>query len=106
MGRKWPKIFSKRWKRVVGGRETNSKFIYGFSLINKKKPIKSYLFLYSDDNQVYFIKKFSSLTVPHYDVGSNYFIQRSEEEKILSKTNFITWKDFTKAREIIFSRAS
>lgn len=100
------KFFRKGGSGSSGGRETNSKFIYGLSLINKKKPIKSYLFLYSDDNQVYFIKKFNSLTVPRYDVGSNYFAQRSEEKKILSKTNFIAWKDSTKAREIIFSRAS
>ena len=51
------KFFRRGGSGSSGGRETNSKFIYGFSLINKKKPIKSYLFLYSDDNQVYFIKK-------------------------------------------------
>jgi len=83
-----------------GGRETNSKFIFGFSLINKLKPITSYLFLYSDDNQLYFIKKFYSLTVPRYDIGSNYFLKNSEEEKILSGVNLIEWKDFIKLKKI------
>jgi hypothetical protein len=83
-----------------GGRETNSKFIFGFSLINKLKPITSYLFLYSDDNRLYFIKKFSSLTVPRYDIGSNYFLKNSEEEKILAGVNLIEWKDSIKLKKI------
>ena len=97
---KGKKFFRKGGSGSSGSREANSKFIYGFSLINKKKPIKSYLFLYSDDNRIYFIKKFSSLTVPRYNIGSNYIIKRSEEEKIFSKTNFIAWKDFIRAKEI------
>lgn len=94
------KFFRKGGSGSSGSREANSKFIYGFSLINKKKPIKSYLFLYSNDNRIYFIKKFPSLTVPRYDIGANYIIERSEEEKIFSKTNFIAWKDFIRAKEI------
>ena len=97
---KGKKFFRKGGSGSSGGRETNSKFIFGFSLINQIKPIPSYLFLYGDDNQLYFIKRFSSLTVPRYDIGSNYTIKRSEEEKIFSKTNFIAWKDFIRAKEI------
>lgn len=93
-------FFRKGGSGSSGGREANSKFIYGFSLINIKKPIKSYLFLYSDDNRLYFIKEFTLLTVPRYDIGSNYFIKRSEEERIISEANFITWRDFIKTKEI------
>lgn len=95
------KFLQKGGSGSSGGRETNSAFIYGFSLINKKKPIKSYLFLYSDDNQLYFIKEFSSLTVPRYDIGSNYFLKnRNEGEKILNGVNFIEWEDFNKLKKV------
>lgn len=94
------KFFRKGGSGSSAGRETNSKFIYGFSLINKKRPIKSYLFLYSDDNQLYFVKEFASLTVPRYDIGSNYHLASIAKEKILSITNFIEWKDSDKLREI------
>lgn len=94
------KFFRKGGSGSSGGRETNSKFIYGFSLINKKKPIKSYLFLYSDDNRLYFIKEFSSLTVPRYDIGSNYFLKSNEEGKILNGINLIEWVDFNKLKKV------
>lgn len=73
-------------------RENNTKFIYGFSMINKISPIPSYLFLYTDENQVKQLKTFDSLTVPNYDVGHNYHIPNSESEKILEKTKLIDWK--------------
>jgi hypothetical protein len=94
------KFFRKGGSGSSGGRATNSKFIYGFSLINKSKPIKSYLFLYSDDNQLYFIKEFSSLTVPRYDIGSNYFLKSGKGEKILAGVNLIEWEDFNKLKKI------
>lgn len=94
------KLFRKGGSGSSGGRETNSKFIFGFGLINKVKPVKSYLFSYTDDNQLYFIKEFASLTVPYYDIGSNYFLKSSEGEKILSGVNLIEWKDFNKLKEI------
>ncbi|GEM_PF-1545307 len=89
------KVFQKGGSGSSGGREVNSRYIFGLSLINKIKPVKSFLFLYSDDNKLYFIKEFSSLTVPRYDIGSNYHLKSAEEEKILSGTNLIEWKDFT-----------
>lgn len=94
------KFFRKGGSGSSGGREENSKFIFGFSLINKKKPVKSYLFLYSDDNTLYFIKEFLSLAVPYYDIGWNYPLKGEEEKKILSKTNLIEWKDFIKLKEV------
>lgn len=97
------KFFRRGGSGSSGGRETNSKFIYGFSLINKRKPIKSYLFLYSDDNQLYFIKEFSSLTVPRYDIGDNYFLKNNQKEKIILETNLIEWEDFNKLKKIKFS---
>ncbi|OGH93799.1 MAG: hypothetical protein A2538_02905 [Candidatus Magasanikbacteria bacterium RIFOXYD2_FULL_41_14] len=83
-----------------GARETNSKFIFGLSLINQLKPIKSYLFLYSDDNRLYFIKKFSSLTVPNYDIGSNYFLEEGERDKTLAGVSLLEWSDFNKLKEL------
>jgi len=68
------KCFRKGGSGSSGGRQANSKFIFGLSLINKEFPVKSYLFLYSENNQLYFIKKFPSLAVPDYDIGSNYFL--------------------------------
>ncbi len=94
------KVFRKGGGGSSGGRETNSKFIFGLSLINKIKPIKSFLFLYSDDNKLYFIKEFPSLTVPNYDIGCNYHLKNREAEKILSKTNLIEWEDFNELKEV------
>lgn len=90
------KVFRKGGSGSSGGRETNSKFILGFSLINKIKPIKSFLFLYGGDNKLYFIKEFSSMTVPRYDIGCNYHLKYEEIEEIISKTTLIEWKDFNK----------
>ena len=94
------KVFQKGGSGSSGGREINSKFIFGFSLINKINPVKSYLFSYSDDNQLYFIKEFSSLAVPGYDIGSNYSLKSEDEKKILSGINLLEWKDFCELKEI------
>lgn len=94
------KVLRKGGSGSSGGRETNSKFILGLSLMNKIKPIKSFLFLYSSDNKLYFIKEFSSLTVPGYDIGCNYHLKSSEVEKIISETNLIRWKDFNELTEV------
>lgn len=94
------KVFRKGGSGSSGGRATNSKFIFGFSLINKIKPIKSFLFLYGDDNKLYFIKEFPSLTIPDYDLGCNYYLKYEESDKILSKTNMIKWEYFAKLKEV------
>jgi hypothetical protein len=94
------KVFRHGGSGSSGGREINSKYIFGFSLINKTSPIKSYLFLYGDDNELYFIQDFPSLTVPRYDIGENYHLQSEEEKVILSKTSLIEWDDFARLKEV------
>lgn len=75
-----------------GGRESNSVSILGFLESNKTYPIPSYLFLYSQDNTLLFIKKFETLCVPIYDIGSNYDLVSSEEvEKIKQGGTFLKW---------------
>lgn len=94
------KVFRRGGSGSSSGRQINSKFIFGFSLINKIKPMKSYLFLYGDNNQLYFIEEFSTLTIPRSDIGSNYFLKHKEELKILEKVHLLDWKGFVKAEEI------
>lgn len=83
-----------------GQREVNSKFAFGFSLINQVYPVPSYLFLYSNKNQLFFIKKFVSLCLPAYDIGSNYFLFSDEEDKILKGVGLLRWKSLSKVEEI------
>lgn len=83
-----------------GGRERNSKFIYGLLKLNKIKPVPSYLFLYSEDNTLLFINKFDSLCIPHFDIGSNYQIDRQAEEKLKQGGLFLDWNTFGKIRSI------
>lgn len=84
-----------------GQRQNNSMFIFGFGLINQSISIPSYLFLYSNKNELFFIKKFSSLCLPYYDIGSNYFLSPNDERKTLQKVNFIKWDNFSKVKEIV-----
>jgi len=100
-GEKGKKYFRKGGSGSSGARQTNSEFIFGFGLINKTNPVKSYLFLYAEDNQLYFIKEFPSLAVPRYDIGSNYFLPNRDGEKILSGTKLMEWESFYKAKKII-----
>jgi len=83
-----------------GQREVNSKFAFGFSLINRLHPVPSYLFLYSGDNQLFFIKKFQSLCLPAYDIGSNYSLSSDEKDKILKGISLLCWKSLSKVEEI------
>ncbi|HBB37203.1 MAG: hypothetical protein A2374_01730 [Candidatus Moranbacteria bacterium RIFOXYB1_FULL_44_23] len=101
MARERKKYFRKGGSGSSGARQTNSEFIFGFVLINKTNPVKSYLFLYADDNQLYFIKEFPSLAVPCYEIGSNYFQPNREGEKIFSRTRLMEWESFYKAEKII-----
>lgn len=101
-------IWTENGKRVArrggsgssGGREVNSMFIYGLLQINKTNPIPSYLFLYSDDNKLLFIRKFDSLCVPDYDIGSNYDLSVLEENKIKKGGLFLRWDSFDKVKNI------
>lgn len=86
-----------------GQREINSKFIFGFALINQMNPVPSYLFIYSERNQLIFVKRFRSFTVPGYDVGSNYLLSHDEKEQVLKGTKFLTWKSLGPIRKITCS---
>lgn len=74
-----------------GGRETNSKFAFGFLEINKRKQIPSYLFLYSRDNRLLFIRKFNSLCLPSMDIGSNYHFDWAAQKRIRKGGMFLRW---------------
>lgn len=76
-----------------GGRETNSKFAFGFLEINKKKPVPSYLFLYSGKNELLFVRKFDRLCLPDYDIGSNYYLDSAETERIKKGGMFLKWAE-------------
>lgn len=75
-------------------REINSKFIYALLTFNKEQPIPSYWFLYSEDNRLLFIKRFSSLTVPDYDIGSNYSIDPNQDKKLRQNGQLIRWNNW------------
>ncbi|MEK7127193.1 MAG: hypothetical protein AAB838_00515, partial [Patescibacteria group bacterium] len=72
-----------------GQREKNSKFIYGLLELNKTDPIPSYLFLYNDHNELLFGKKFTSLCVPDYDIGSNYQLSQVEDKQLRAGATFL-----------------
>lgn len=55
-----------------GARETNSIFILGLLELNKHTPIPSFLFVYTEKNELKFLKKFDRLCIPNRDIGSNY----------------------------------
>lgn len=55
-----------------GARETNSIFILGLLELNKHAPVPSFLFVYTEKNELQFLKKFDRLCVPSRDIGSNY----------------------------------
>lgn len=77
-----------------GARETNSMFIYSLLVLNKIQPIPSHLFMYSEENELLFIKKFPSLTIPGYDIGTNYMVDSSLDKKLRQGRHFIKWDDF------------
>jgi hypothetical protein len=83
-----------------GGRATNSIFIFGILAINRINPVSSYLFLYSEDNKLLFIKKFASLCVPLYDLGSNYYLDDHRAENLKENGQFLRWNSFDKIKEI------
>lgn len=75
-----------------GQRETNSKFIYGYSLINQYKVVPSALFIYDHRNTLWFIKQFPSLSLPAFDIGSNYLFSKEEGRLVLRKTRLFEWE--------------
>lgn len=86
-----------------GARETNSIFGFGLMALNKIQPVPSYLFLYSDENKLFFIKKFDRLCLPAYTLGENYPRLSDREENQLKKgTQLFTWDSFDRAKKIEF----
>ncbi len=75
-----------------GQRQINSMYIYGYALINKHTPVPSSLFIYDKRNFLWFVKRFSSLTIPEFDIGSNYHISREEGQCILKDTRIFRWE--------------
>ena len=75
-----------------GQRQINSMYIYGYALINKHTPVPSALFIYDKRNFLWFVRRFSSLTIPEFDIGSNYHISREEGQCILKDTRIFRWK--------------
>ncbi len=55
-------------------------------------PVPSYLFLYSEENALFFIKKFDRLCVPIYDVGSNYCINSVDAARLQRDETFLRWE--------------
>lgn len=83
-----------------GARETNSRFIYTFGLLNQQHSIPSYLYIYSRKNQLFFIEKFPTFTIPKWDIGSNYHISREEDEKALQKVQFLKWEEISELKRV------
>lgn len=83
-----------------GSREINSMFIFGLLELNKKQPIPTYLFIYSEDNKLLFVKKFGHLCVPLQDIGSNYQLDREEEKQLKRSGVFLRWEEISKIKEI------
>ncbi|PIV28637.1 MAG: hypothetical protein COS37_00485 [Anaerolineae bacterium CG03_land_8_20_14_0_80_58_20] len=55
-----------------GARETNSMFILGLLDLNKRALVPSFLFVYTEMNELKFLKRFDRLCVPLLDIGANY----------------------------------
>lgn len=84
-----------------GARETNSMFMYALMELNKENPIPSYLMVYTDDNKLKLIKKFNSLTLPNYDIGSNYQIDSKVSSELKKNTKLLEWKSIFKPTHLI-----
>jgi len=74
-----------------GGRETNSIMGFGFAQINMSHKIPTTILVYSKDNSILFGAHFDSLTFPAYDLGSNYFLDRDETERLKKSVNLYRW---------------
>lgn len=85
------KIARKGGSGSSGSRETNSKFIYGLLELSKTQPVPSYIFVYSENNELVFVKKSDSLCVPQFDLGSNYDIDTTEAKELEQSGTFLHW---------------
>lgn len=86
-----------------GARETNSIFILGLLELNKHTPIPSFLFVYTERNELKFLKKFDRLCIPNRDIGSNYPACTNKQINNLKHDNlFMQWDPWhTQRIEII-----
>jgi hypothetical protein len=84
-----------------GSREMNSMFIFGLLELSKTEPVPSYVLVYSENNELLFVKKFDSLCVPAYDVGSNYHeLSHDEITELTHGGLFLDWDPISKISEI------
>lgn len=86
-----------------GARETNSIFILGFLELNKHTPVPSFLFVYTEKNELKFLKKFDELCIPNRDIGSNYPACTNKQVNDLKQGSlFMQWDPWQRQRiEII-----
>ncbi len=86
------KVARKGGNGSSGQRETNTILILGLLEINRHSPVPSYLFVYTDKNELKFLKKFDRLCVPINDIGSNYPSHSSEQvHQIMRGGWFMQW---------------
>ncbi len=75
-----------------GARETNSMFILGLLKLNKHTTVPSFLFIYTETNELKFLKRFDHLCVPIYDIGSNYPACTNQQiEELERGERFMRW---------------
>ncbi len=72
-------------------REYNSVMAYSFAKINLRYKIPSTVLVYSRNNILLFGVGFDSLTLPRYDLGSNYSISADESRKLEGSTRLYSW---------------
>lgn len=83
-----------------GARETNSRFIYAYGLINQQHPIPSFLYIYTENNELFVVREFSSFTIPRWEIGSNYQIPVEDEKEALGGVRLVEWDGIDKFRKL------
>ena len=83
-----------------GARENNSRFIFALGLLNRLRPVASHLFVYNRLNRLQFLRHFPDLTVPRYDLGSNYHLETAEEKRCLRDTRLIYWENLDRLKKL------
>lgn len=83
-----------------GARETNSKFILGLLELNKHTPVPSFLFIYTETNDLKFLKKFDRLCAPINDIGSNYPACTHQQIEALEQGEQFIWWDMWNRHQV------
>ncbi|MEK7543656.1 MAG: hypothetical protein AAB557_02215 [Patescibacteria group bacterium] len=87
------KVASRGGNGSSGGRERNSMLILGLLELNKHTPVPSFLFVYTEKNELKFLKKFDRLCIPNRDIGSNYPACTNKQINDLKHGNlFMQWE--------------